>query len=70
MFGLEDGDNLTCEVPDLTGAAALRVSVRRAGRRVTAETDGEATGAWQVQLAGVRAPGRPGGGLSATIPSA
>lgn len=59
VFGLADGDELHSAVPDLTGATALRLAVRRAGRRVTATVEGASQAAWQLQLAGARAGAGP-----------
>jgi alpha-D-xyloside xylohydrolase len=55
VYELADGAELTGTVPDLRGAAVLRLAVRRAGRRITATVDGTHPGRWHLQLAGARA---------------
>ena len=77
VYELADGAELTCTVPDLRGAPALRLTIRRAGRRITAAVDGAypGPGCWHLQLAGVPAvtvspPGATGGDPLGVILSA
>ena len=59
VYELADGAELTCDVPTLRGTTALRLAVRRAGLRVRATVEGDYTGGWRLQLAGVRTVAGP-----------
>jgi len=54
LFELDDGAVASARVPTLSGAAALRVQVRRFGQQITVETQGAAQ-AWSLLLRGVAA---------------
>ncbi|HET7537892.1 MAG TPA: alpha-xylosidase [Candidatus Didemnitutus sp.] len=61
VFEIGDGASLTCEIPALDGTVAVRVTVSRSQRRVSATVDGKADKPWRLQLAGVpSAAVRPG----------
>ncbi len=53
VFELEEGARLTCEVPTLTGAPGLRLTVVRSRRRISASIEGIPPGNWRIQLSGV-----------------
>jgi len=53
VYELPDGAALTCEVPTVAGLPAVRLTVTRQGRCLTATLAGEAVAPWRLQLAGV-----------------
>jgi alpha-D-xyloside xylohydrolase len=63
-----DGAQAVCTVPTLRGAAGLRLEVCRRGAQIEATVDGAPTGAWRLQLAGVKAVGAVEGGTAAADP--
>jgi alpha-D-xyloside xylohydrolase len=63
-----DGAQAVCTVPTLHGAAGLRLEVRRRGAQIEATVGGVPTGAWRLQLAGVKAVAAVEGGAAAADP--
>ncbi len=55
VYELADGATLACEIPALDGSDALRLTVSRTQRRVSATLEGDVVGGWRLQLAGVPA---------------
>jgi alpha-D-xyloside xylohydrolase len=66
VYALADGASASCEVPTLSGGTGLRCTVRRTGHQLNATVEGKATGAWRLQLAGVKTV-TPASGTS-TVP--
>ncbi len=54
VFELDDGQKATCSVASLKGADAIKLTVRRKGKRVEAALSGASDAPWQLQLAGVK----------------
>ena len=52
VYELADGSELTCEVSTRQNSESVRLSVHRAGNRVTARVAGDPSARWQLQLAG------------------
>ena len=48
-----DGAELTCDVSTPQRSQAVRFSVHRAGRHITARVAGDPSARWQLQLAGM-----------------
>ena len=53
VYELSDGAELTCAVSAPQGAGTMKLSVQRAGQRVTARVSGDVSFHWRVQCAGV-----------------
>lgn len=63
LFALQDGAQAFADVPDLTGASALRVTASRSGGEVTLLAEGR-TAAWSLLLRGMEAVASVQGGLA------
>jgi alpha-D-xyloside xylohydrolase len=61
VYELADGGEAVCTVGTLSGADAIKLTVRRAGMKISASVEGEASGPWRLQLIGVEKVKFPAG---------
>lgn len=53
-YEIADGSETTCKVPSPDGSAALALTLKRIGNKLTASVAGTSTAKWKLQLAGVQ----------------
>ncbi len=68
VYELADGAELTCEVSTRQNSESVRLSVHRAGNRVTARVAGEPSARWQLQLAGTHVTSAENGARTVSDP--
>ena len=68
VYELADGSELTCEVSTRQNSESVRLSVHRAGNRVTARVAGDPSARWQLQLAGTHVTSAENGARTVSDP--